>query len=140
MVDRPARCHSHLESVLSICRAPGLTVSTVGLIYLWGSSAYVHFTHLAGRSAPLEFTQLVIYNAMHFADDIEAIDSCTAYHSGSMYVVELDIVMHSATPLARSHDISQALQDKLEELPRVERAFVHVDHEVSHAPEHRKKV
>lgn len=30
------------------------------------------------------------------------------------------------------------LQIKLESLPNVERAFVHVDYETSHAPEHRK--
>jgi len=30
------------------------------------------------------------------------------------------------------------LADKLEEMPGVGRAFVHVDHEVSHRPEHRK--
>ena len=34
--------------------------------------------------------------------------------------------------------ISQALQDALELMPGIDRAFVHVDHEVSHAPEHRK--
>lgn len=46
--------------------------------------------------------------------------------------------MHADTPLWKAHDISQELQDKLEELPLVERAFVHVDHEVSHKAEHRK--
>lgn len=44
-----------------------------------------------------------------------------------------------APPSSRPHThSSQALQDKLEELPQVDRAFVHVDHETSHKPEHRK--
>ena len=50
------------------------------------------------------------------------------------YFVEVDIVMDASTPLWKAHDISQQLQDKLEELPNVERAFVHVDHETTHAP------
>lgn len=48
--------------------------------------------------------------------------------------VEVDIVMGGDTPLSRAHDISQMLQDKLELLPGVARAFVHVDHETTHRP------
>ncbi len=50
------------------------------------------------------------------------------------YFVEVDVVMDASTPLWKAHDISQQLQDKLEVLPNVERAFVHVDHETSHMP------
>lgn len=42
-------------------------------------------------------------------------------------------------PLWRAHDLSQDLQDQIEALPDVDRCFVHVDHEVDHKPEHRKK-
>lgn len=44
------------------------------------------------------------------------------------------MVMNADTPLWKAHDISQQLQDKIEVLPSVERAFVHVDHETSHVP------
>lgn len=54
------------------------------------------------------------------------------------YIVEVDIVMKPETPLWLSHDVSQDLQDRLETLPMIERAFIHVDHEVDHQPEHRK--
>ena len=54
--------------------------------------------------------------------------------SGPEYFVEVDVVMAAHTPLWRAHDISQQLQDKLEALPHVERAFVHVDHETTHVP------
>lgn len=50
------------------------------------------------------------------------------------YFVEIDIVMKSDTPLWKAHDASQLLQDLIEELPNVERAFVHVDHEATHRP------
>jgi len=48
--------------------------------------------------------------------------------------VEVDIVMDGNTSLWKAHDISQQLQDKIEDLPNVERAFVHVDHEWTHVP------
>ena len=38
--------------------------------------------------------------------------------------------------LQDAHDIGQELQDRLETLAEVERAFVHLDWETSHAPEH----
>lgn len=42
--------------------------------------------------------------------------------------------MDASTPLWKAHDLSQELQDRIEVLPNVERAFVHVDHETDHAP------
>jgi hypothetical protein len=42
--------------------------------------------------------------------------------------------MDANTPLWKAHDISQQLQDTIEVLPNVERAFVHVDHETTHTP------
>ena len=42
--------------------------------------------------------------------------------------------MDANTPLWKAHDVSQQLQDKIEVLPNVERAFVHVDYETTHQP------
>lgn len=112
---------------------------------------------MAGKAAPHEFVQLIIYKASTFAPEIEKLDTVRAYHvrpdqyiawtlegmaanftlstqSGPDYFVEVDIVMDAETPLWKSHDVSQALQDKLETLPGVARAFVHVDHETEHRP------
>lgn len=50
------------------------------------------------------------------------------------YYVEIDVVMDANTPLWKAHDLSQQLQDKIEVLPNVGRAFVHVDHETTHTP------
>jgi divalent metal cation (Fe/Co/Zn/Cd) transporter len=54
--------------------------------------------------------------------------------SGPSYFVEVDIVMNPDASLRVTHDVSQRLQDAIEELPDVERAFVHVDYETSHLP------
>lgn len=115
----------------------GIIIAT-GIIVAWGKTIYGQFELLAGKAAPHEFLQLLIYKAATFNEDIIKIDTVRAYHSGPEYFVEIDIVMNANTPLWKAHDISQQLQDKIEVLPNVERAFVHVDHETSHTPEHRK--
>ena len=38
--------------------------------------------------------------------------------------------------LRRAHDIGESLQNRIEEMEDVERAFVHIDFETSHFPEH----
>ncbi|KAK0204377.1 CDF manganese transporter [Desarmillaria ectypa] len=118
----------------------GAIIISCVIIISWTYTSYIQFGYLAGKAAPHEFTQLIIYKTLTFSDEIKQIDSCRAYHSGEKFLVEVDIVMPSDTPLWKSHDLSQDLQDKLETLPMVERAFVHVDHEVSHKPEHRKYI
>lgn len=118
----------------------GALIISLAIITSWTRTAFGEFKTLAGAAAPTDFLQLVTYNAALFSDEIQAIESVRAYSSGPRYIVEIDIVMHPETPLWKSHDLSQALQDNLESLPMVERAFIHVDHEVEHAFEHRKSV
>jgi divalent metal cation (Fe/Co/Zn/Cd) transporter len=67
---------------------------------------------------------------------IRQIDTVRAYHSGPRLIVEVDIVMDPNDSLRSTHDVAEALQMKLESLPNVERAYVHVDYETDHAPEH----
>ena len=40
--------------------------------------------------------------------------------------------------LQKAHDIGEALQKKLESLPEIERAFVHLDYEYNNRPKHGK--
>ncbi|KAJ3540237.1 hypothetical protein NMY22_g4385 [Coprinellus aureogranulatus] len=116
----------------------GAIIIGAGIIMSWSRTVYIQFGLLAGRSAPHEFLQLLIYKAATFSEDIQKVDTVRAYHSGPNYFVEIDIVMDADTPLYKAHDLSQQLQDKIEVLPNVERAFVHVDYETTHYPEHRK--
>ncbi|OBZ78820.1 Metal tolerance protein 7 [Grifola frondosa] len=109
-----------------------------GVIIAWGRTIHSQFELLAGKSAPQDFIQLLIYNTVTFNDEISKVDTVRAYHSGPDYFVEVDVVMDRNTPLWKAHNLSEQLQNKLEELPGVERAFVHVDHETTHVPEHRK--
>jgi len=118
----------------------GAIIICSGVLISWTRTIYKQFGLLAGKSAPHDFIQLIIYKAMTFSNEIEKIDTVRAYHSGPEYFVEVDVVMAADTPLWKAHDLSQQLQDKIEVLPNVGRAFVHVDHESTHTPEHRKIV
>lgn len=65
---------------------------------------------------------------------VERIDTVRAYHTGPRLLVEVDIVMDRNERLEIVHDVAEDLQIKLEKLPCVERAFVHIDYETSHKP------
>lgn len=49
---------------------------------------------------------------------------------------QVDIELPEDLPLKEAHAIGESLQIKLEKLPEVERAFVHLDFECDHKPEH----
>lgn len=74
--------------------------------------------------------------AMTHSPHIISLDTVRAWHSGPRIVVEVDIVLDPEQSLRETHDIAEDLQNKLESLPDVERAYVHCDYETSHAPEH----
>ncbi|KAJ3826036.1 CDF-like metal transporter [Lentinula raphanica] len=112
----------------------GAIIITLGVIVAWGRTIYRQFELLAGKCAPHGVLQLLTYKSLTFSEEIERIDTVRAYHSGPDFFVEVDIVMDPNTPLWKAHDISEHLQSKIEALPNIERAFVHVDYETSHQP------
>ncbi|TRM63040.1 cation efflux family-domain-containing protein [Schizophyllum amplum] len=117
----------------------GGLIIALGTMASWARTIYHEFELLTGKSAEPDFLHLVTYKAMTYTSDIISVDTVRAYHSGPNIIVEVDIVMDEQLSLRHTHDVSQMLQDKLETLPGVERAYVHVDYESTHTPEHRKK-
>ncbi|KAF2230073.1 putative metal tolerance protein 3 [Viridothelium virens] len=103
---------------------------------LWMHTAYSEFQLLIGVTADPHMLQLITYISMTHSPFISAIDTVRSYHSGPRLIVEVDIVMDPQETLRSTHDTAEELQMKLESLPNVERAYVHVDFETSHAPEH----
>ncbi|KAL8656709.1 MAG: hypothetical protein Q9210_000050 [Variospora velana] len=73
---------------------------------------------------------------MTHSPQILSLDTVRAYHSGPRIIVEVDVVMDPHETLRATHDVAEDLQVKLESLPDVERAYVHIDFETSHKPEH----
>lgn len=71
---------------------------------------------------------------MTHAPEVKQIDTVRAYYCGPRLIVEVDIVMDKDDRVEVAHDTAEALQIKLEKLPTVERAYVHIDYETSHPP------
>ena len=81
----PHGCHHRAPFFLSFAR--GTVAERVcarqiaaGVILAWGRTIYKQFELLAGKSAPHDFLQLIIYKATTFSDEIEQIDTVRAYH------------------------------------------------------------
>ncbi|WZZ05302.1 hypothetical protein YC2023_091223 [Brassica napus] len=88
-------------------------------------------------AAPPEVLQKLTYLVLRQgADNIKCVDTIRVYTFGVLYFVEVDIELPENLQLKEAHAIGESLQIKLEELPEVERAFVHLDFESRHKPEH----
>lgn len=66
-----------MASLLLLLIAPQIALA---VIVAWTRTVYAQFELLAGKSAPHDFLQLIIYKAMTFSDEIEKIDTVRAYH------------------------------------------------------------
>lgn len=132
----------------------GAVILSVLVSFLWLRTAYSEFQLLVGVTADTQMQQLITYICKYFdhtflrprirltfaamthSPMINAIDTVRAYTSGPRLLVEVDVVMDPAATLMATHDVAEELQIKLESLPDVERAYVHVDYETTHKPEH----
>ncbi|KIX07399.1 uncharacterized protein Z518_02052 [Rhinocladiella mackenziei CBS 650.93] len=114
----------------------GAITLSVLISLLWLHTAYSEFQLLIGITADTEMQQLITYVSMTHSEHIKQIDTVRAWHSGPRLVVEVDVVMEPEESLRVCHDIAEELQMKLESLPDVERAYVHIDYETLHKPEH----
>ncbi|XP_027111091.1 metal tolerance protein 11 isoform X1 [Coffea arabica] len=114
----------------------GAIILALYTIRTWSLTVLENVNSLVGKSAAPEYLQKLTYLCWNHHVAIRHIDTVRAYTFGSHYFVEVDIVLPANMPLQEAHDIGEALQEKLELLPEIERAFVHLDYEYSHKPEH----
>lgn len=106
---------------------------------IWLRTAFNEFLLLVGVTAAVETQQLITYVCLIHSPLIEGIDTVRVYHSGPRLIAEVDVVMDATATLRETHDVAEELQSKLESLPDIERAYVHVDYETTHKPEHAYK-
>ncbi|KAL2126923.1 hypothetical protein VTI74DRAFT_11607 [Chaetomium olivicolor] len=117
----------------------GAVFLSVVISSLWLRTAFTEFLLLVGVVASVEIQQLITYVCLTHSPAIRQIDTVRAYHSGPRLIAEVDVVMDPEASLMETHDVAEELQIKLERLPDVERAYVHVDYETTHKPEHAYK-
>ncbi|KAJ4981368.1 hypothetical protein NE237_032205 [Protea cynaroides] len=106
----------------------------------WAKTVMENVWSLIGRTAPPNYLSKLTYLIWNHHEEIKHIDTVRAYTFGSHYFVEVDVVLPEDMPLHQAHNIGETLQEKLEQLPEVERAFVHIDFEWSHKPEHKTQL
>ena len=107
------------------------------IIWSWAQTLFEVLYQLAGTSAPPELISAILFLAKGFPPAIQAVESVRAWHLSENFIVELDIVLPPQMPLEEAHQIGEDLQNLIEGLEDVERAFVHLDVNVDHPPEHR---
>jgi cation diffusion facilitator family transporter len=93
----------------------------------WTEIGMEQIDHVVGRAADPEFIQSIRELSTNFHTQLTP-DIIRAYHFGSKYLVELEVILPGDMTVREAHDISLALQQGLEQHPRIERAFVHVDY------------
>ncbi|CAI0411464.1 unnamed protein product [Linum tenue] len=118
------------------CRTFTNEILALYTIRTWSMTVLENVHSLVGKSATPDYLQKLTYLSWNHHKSIRHIDTVRAYTFGSHYFVEVDIVLPADMPLQEAHDIGESLQEKLELLPEIERAFVHLDYEYSHKPEH----
>jgi len=106
------------------------------IIWRWSFQVADQIGKLVGKIAPDDTISEVRDICSKHHESME-VDALRVYHFGSRFNVEVEVVMPLQTTLKDSHDISLALQDKIESLEFVERCFVHVDYARRTALEHK---
>ncbi|CAA6656840.1 unnamed protein product [Spirodela intermedia] len=114
----------------------GAIILSLYTIRTWSTTVLENVNSLVGCTAAPDYLQKLTYLCWNHHEAIKHIDTVRAYTFGSHYFVEVDVVLPSEMLLRQAHDIGETLQEKLESLPEIERAFVHLDYEFTHRPEH----
>jgi len=104
---------------------------------VWGATAYEHIIAMVGLSADPYYLQKLTFLSANHHPSILQVDTVRAYTFGKRLFAEVDLVLPGEMTLRDAHDIGESLQEKIESLPEIERAFVHLDYETNHRPEHR---
>ena len=104
------------------------------IIINWILVGYEQIKNLVGHTADRRFLSKLTWIAANHDKRIETVDTVRAYTFGVNYLVEVDVQLSPDMALQEAHDIGESLQQKLESLDEVERAFVHLDFETIHSP------
>ncbi|KAG4204649.1 hypothetical protein ERO13_A04G053242v2 [Gossypium hirsutum] len=114
----------------------GALILALYTITNWSGTVLENAVSLVGQSAPPEVLQKLTYPVLRHHPQIERVDIVRACTFGFLFFVEVDIELPEDLPLKEADAIGESLQIKIELLQEVERAFVHLDFECRHKPEH----
>jgi len=116
----------------------GAIILSIYIIINWIKTALYYIRMMTGTTASPDEIQKLTYLACRYDSRVIKIDTVRAYHVGVKLFVEIDIVLNKDVSLVEAHDVGECLQELVEKLPEVERAFVHIDYDYLHQIEHSK--
>ena len=82
--------------------------------------------YLTGRGAPEELTRQIADAALA-VPGVKDVDRVIADHVGPQLRVDLHIALDGRMPVDRAHQITEAVRRRVESLPEVDNAFIHVE-------------
>lgn len=118
----------------------GAIIISIYILVNWWRTGYEQIKLLTGHTADTTFLSKITWICLNHHKDIIYIDTVRAFHFGNNFLVEVDIVLPEEMGLKEAHNIGETLQQKLEKFELVERAFVHLDYEIEHAPHEEHKI
>ncbi|GMI09316.1 hypothetical protein TrRE_jg9898 [Triparma retinervis] len=113
----------------------GAIVISLYIMYSWYETGTEEIEKIVGRAADQSLLDSItsLGNAHHPS---LSVDICRCYHFGPKFLVEMEVILPADMLLRDTHDIGMSLQYKLENVPEVERAFVHIDYSAREYDEH----
>ncbi|WP_297073157.1 cation diffusion facilitator family transporter [Thermococcus sp.] len=82
--------------------------------------------YLTGRAPPFELCEEIKKRALS-VPNVLGIHDLRAHYVGNKLHVELHVEVPSTLSLKEAHDVSEEVKKRIEEIPEVDRVFVHVD-------------
>lgn len=105
----------------------GAILISAYIAFSWLATGKEQVERLVGLQASEEFIEEINQMA-NLHHPMMKSDIVRAYHFGNHYLVEVEVILPAKMCVRDAHDISLALQKRIESLHNVERAFVHVDY------------
>lgn len=108
----------------------GAIAISLYIIFCWLRQLRKQVRYLTGYKAEPEFLQKITWFTLNHSPLIKQIDTVRAFHFGTSFLVEVELILPESMTLKDAHDIADSLKIKLEKLPEVELAFVHLDYTI----------
>ncbi len=103
----------------------GLSIG-VWIIYSGTSLGYKNLKYLMGYVPPVEIMDSIKSESLKIPGVI-GINDLRAHYVGDVIHVELHIEVDENLSIKDAHDIGIAVRDKIETLPMIQKAFIHID-------------
>ena len=113
----------------------GAILISVYIMWSWYETGSEEIEKIVGKAANQDMIDLLT-KIGNTHDDNLTVDILRCYHFGEQFLVEMEVILPAEMALKDTHDIGMSLQYKLEKVPEVERAFVHIDYKKRAYDEH----